>query len=323
MNSDRRKFTCGFAASFAVSVLPAFRATIADDRESQEPPITCVAISSDGLYAIDGSQAGVRIRNWSDLTVAEKLDVPCRNIHDVVLSRDASKLAIIGGDPGESAWVGMYSWPSQDLLWSQSFSNDLAYVASFNASHNLLAVGCHDHSVVMLGLESGRIRSVLTGHSRPVTAVAYVGNKSTLVSCGIDQSIRVWNCDDCTEVRSLTNHTQPITCIATRPNTDDALPMVATGSDDKTVRLWQPTIGRMVKFQRLPSAVTTLAWTTDGSSIIVGCQDARIRVVQADTLQVTEQPATSDAWISAIALHPTERVMLIGDSDGNISKRSF
>ena len=292
----------------------------ADDRDSAKPPMTCVAITSDGLTAIDGSQSGVRIRRWSDLSVEHTVEVPFRNVHDVVLSHDESKLAIVGGNPGESAWVGLYSWPTRELLLSQSFSNDIAYAASFSPSGHALAVGCHDHAVVLLDSQSGGMKSVLTGHSRPVTALTFLSNDVSLVSCGVDQSIRIWNCEQGNFVRSLTNHTQPMTCLAERPNADGALPMIATGSEDKTVRLWQPTIGRMVRFQRLTSAVTSLAWTKDGKSIIVGCQDGRIRIVQADTLQTTEHPAASNGWITAIAVHPTESMILAGDSDGNLVK---
>ena len=292
----------------------------AADPDGTPLPITCVAITLDGLTVIDGSQSGVRIRRWSDLSVEQTLEVPCRNVHDVVLSHDESKLAIVGGNPGESAWAGLYSWPSRELLWSQSFSDDIAYTASFNPSGHTLAVGCHDHSLVLLDSQSGGTKSVLTGHSRPVTALTFLSNDVSLVSCSVDQSIRIWNCEEGTFVRSLTNHTQPITCLAKRPHTGEALPVIATGSEDKTVRLWQPTIGRMVRFQRLTSAVTSLAWTRDGTSIIVGCRDGRIRIVQADTLQTTEHPAASNGWITAIAVHPTESMILAGDGNGNIVK---
>ena len=315
-----RKSLCGIIACVALSILFIRRSANADDRELPEAPITCIAITLDGSTVIEGSQAGIRVRRWSDLSVKHTVEVPCRNVHDVVLSPDESKLAVVGGNPGESAWVGLYSWPSRELWWSKSFLDDIAYANSFSSSGRLLAIGCHDHSVVLLESASGISKGTLTGHSRPVTALLFVGSDTSLVSGSIDQSIRIWNCEQSTVVRSLTNHIQPVTSLAVRPKTGEALPMIATGSEDKTVRLWQPTIGRMVRFQRMPSPVTALAWTNDGSTIVVGCQDGRIRMVQADTLQTTEHPVVSNIWITTIAVHPKESMILAGDADGNIVK---
>ena len=164
------------------------------------------------------------------------------------------------------------------------------------------------------------MKTVLKGHSRPVTAVAFVRDDTTLLSCGLDQSLRVWDCDRGTVVRSLTNHTQPVTSLAVRPATGETMPMIATGSEDKTVRLWQPIIGRLVRFQRLSSPVSAVAWTPDGTALAAGCQDGMLRVIQADTLHTTEHAATVDTWITAVAVHPTESTALIGDGSGNLTK---
>jgi len=307
-------------ACSAAGALLTVRLAVADEFTVGQPAITCAAITSDGRTVINGSQSGVRIRRWQDLEVEHTLTVPCHHVHDVLLSKDEIRLAVIGGNPGESAWVGMYSWPGRDLIWSQSFSDDVAYAAGFSPSGATLAVACHDHSVALMNTDTGNTQTLLKGHSRPVTSVAFVHDDTTLVSCGLDQSLRVWDCDRGTVVRSLTNHTQSITCLAVQPTAGNLTPMIATGGDDRTVRLWQPIIGRLVRFQRLSSPVTALAWTPDGTALVAGCQDGMLRVVQADTLHTTEHIATTDTWITAVAVHPTESKVLIGDGDGRLTK---
>lgn len=308
------------ATCAAAGALLSVRTSVADELTILQPPITCAVITSDGQTVIDGSQSGIRIRDWQNLGIQQTLTVPCRHIHDVVLSQDQTRLVVVGGNPGESAWVGTYSWPARDLIWAQTFSDDVAYAASLSLSGDTLAVACHDHSVALLAAESGNSQTLLRGHSRPVTAVAFVHDGTTLVSCGLDQSLRVWDCDRGTPMRSLTNHTQPITCLAVQPGAGRAMAMIATGSEDKTVRLWQPTIGRLLRFQRVPSPVTALAWTPDGTTLIAGCHDGRLRVVQADTLHITEHAATANTWITAIAVHPLESTALVGDGNGNLTK---
>lgn len=310
------------ACVYAGAVLTV-RASVADELPIAQPSITCAVITSDGRTVIDGSQSGVRIRDWKNLAVEHTLTVACRHVHDVALSRDETRLVVTGGNPGESAWVGMYSWPGRDLIWSHKFSDDVAYAASFSPSGTTLAVACHDDTVALLAAETGNTKAVLKGHSRPVAAVAFLRDDTTLLSCGLDQSLRVWDVDRGTIVRSLTNHTQSITCLAVQPSEGNSNPMVATGSEDKTVRLWQPIIGRLVRFQRLSSPVTAVAWTPDGAALVAGCQDGMLRVIRADTLQTTERAATTDSWITAVAVHPTESTVLIGDGNGNLTKVSI
>ena len=323
MRRDCRRFmaVCRWiAACIVASVLLCVPASVADDSVVGQPLITCAVITSDGQSVIDGSQSGVRIRRWQDLVVEHTQTVPCRHIHDVLMSQDQSQFAVVGGNAGESAWVGMYSWPDRELIWSRSFSDDVAYAASFNPSGTTLAVACHDHSVALMNSDTGSTKTLLMGHSHPVTAVAFVHDNTTVVSCGFDQSLRVWDCDRGTAVRSLTNHTQPITCLAVQPKAGELTPMIATGSDDRTVRLWQPIIGRLVRFQRLSSPVTALAWTPDGTALVAGCQDGIVRVVQADTLHTTERTTTTNTWITTIAVHPSESTVLVGDANGNLTK---
>ena len=162
---------------------------------------------------------------------------------------------------------------------------------------------------------------MLSGHSRPVTGVTFLSGKTPLLlSCSDDQTIRVWEAASATVVRALTNHTQPVTCLAVRPADGDALPIVASGSEDRTVRFWQPGTGRLVRFQRLNSPVTAIAWTTDGSAVLAGGRDGAVRRVNAETLKTDEFQMTANAWINASAVHPTEPVALIAISTGQLAK---
>ena len=68
----------------------------------------------------------------------------------------------------------------------------------------------------------------------------------------MDQSLRVWDQSSGAIVRVLDNHTDEVRDLAPRPR-GEGLPMIASAAADRTVRLWQPTIGRLVRFARLPA----------------------------------------------------------------------
>ena len=75
-------------------------------------------------------------------------------------------------------------------------------------------------------------------------------------------------------VRILDNHTGTIRDLATRPG-DHAVPYLASASADKTVRIWQPSIGRLVRFVRLPAEPLAIAWTSDGKRLAASCIDGK------------------------------------------------
>ena len=50
-------------------------------------------------------------------------------------------------------------------------------------------------------------------------------------------------------------------------------PLIASSGEDNTVRFWQPTIGRLVKFVKLPSVPLDIDWTVDGARVVAACQN--------------------------------------------------
>lgn len=288
---------------------------------SAQLPLTGVTITADGKTVIDSDKQSVRIRDWESLEIRQSLNPSCQRIHDITLSFDQTLLAVAGGNPGEFAWVGLYAWPGMQLIWQREFAGDVAYATSFHPSEQILAVACHDSSVVLLDLKTFEIITVLSGHSRPVVGVTFLAEEPPLLAtCSIDQTLRIWDVPATRLIRSLTNHTLPVTCLAIRPASGDAPTILASGSEDKTVRLWQPGIGRLIRFKRLASPVTSIAWTRDGAAILAGSRDGTVRMIHAETLEMREFPIANEAWVNAVSMHPTEPTALIGDSTGQLTK---
>ena len=207
----------------------------AADPETFKPPVTCLAVSVDGDSVVDGSQAGLRIRRWRDFVVTDRLESPCSQVHDCRFSSDGSWLVVTGGEPGQHTFVGVYSWPTLEQIWSREFTEDVAYAVSFDKSGDRLALAGHDHRVHLLNAGSGKTIGVLNGHSKPVRDISWLNDGNILLSCSIDQTIRVWDFRAKKIVRSLNNHTRAATALAVRPG-DGALPMVASVGEDRTVQ---------------------------------------------------------------------------------------
>jgi WD40 repeat protein len=112
-------------------------------------------------------------------------------------------------------------------------------------------------------------------------------------------------------LRSLDNHVGQVQGLALRPGTGtDAPPVVASISADRTVRLWQPTIGRMVRFTKVASEPLSVTWSPDGSRLLAGCADGRLRILDPDTGAILgEQPGLT-GWLYTLAVPPSGRELL-------------
>ena len=98
--------------------------------------------------------------------------------------------------------------------------------------------------------------------------------------------------------------------------------MVASVSDDRTVRLWQPTIGRMVRFARLNSRPLDVGWLPVGSRIVVTCSDGHLRLVDPVEVKVTKDLPAVEGWAYSLAVHPSDGSVVVGGSAGRLRRVS-
>ena len=101
---------------------------------------------------------------------------------------------------------------------------------------------------------------------------------------------------------------------AVRPGTPaDAPPVVVSAGDDRPVRLWQPTVGRLVRVARLPARPRAVAWSPAGDRLLVGGDDGRLRVLVPDTLEIVDERAGLDGRIHTLVPGPKGgRELLVG-----------
>jgi WD40 repeat protein len=173
----------------------------------------------------------------------------------------------------------------------------------------------------MIDPVSGRLRRVLEGHSRPVLALLYLPDGQTIVSAGLDETLRVWDGSGA-PVRTLHNHTAGVHGLALRPGAANAeSAVIASAGADRTVRLWQPASGRLIRFVRLPCSVQAVVWNRDGSRLIAAGSDGHVRLIDPDTVAVARDLPAITGWVHSVAVTPNGNDVLVGGQAGQLSRQ--
>ena len=284
---------------------------------ANEPPITALAFTPEAKQVVAVSQSGIHVYSWPELDHKRAIRTSALNLHCLAFSPNEKYLAVGGGAPSEDGVVEVFSWPKGEPITRFDSHNDSVRSVIWQDNDRLLTASI-DREIKLWHLEK-ETNSILTlkGHSRSVDAICLIGNGQTLVSTGADQSLRVWDMESGTLIRTMNQHTKPVNALELRP-IRDGLPMVASAARDRTIRFWQPTIGRMVRYIRLDSEPLNIAWTNDGDRVLATCVDGRVRIIDPVEVTVTQDLPAINGWAYALAVHPHDRSAAIGGINGQI-----
>lgn len=286
------------------------------------PPIVAVAFAPDGASVLAASQAGVQQLTWPDLAFLSSVESKLEQVHDLAFSPDGSALAIAGGSPGEFGAVEIWEWPAAKLRASFAAGDDLVYRAAWNNEGKTLALACANKTVRLQAVAGGPPQSI-QAHSAAVLSVCWLPADDHVLSAGVDQSVRLLSAKSGETVRTFDNHTAAVRDVAVRPGQHNGPPLVASASADRTVRFWQPTIGRLLRFARLPSAPTDLCWTPDGTQVLAACEDGRLRAVDPMTVEVAELDPCLRGWAHAVAASLDGKHALLAGEHGELRRVSL
>ncbi len=283
------------------------------------PPITAAACTPDGKHVLIGSQAGIEVRSWPELKITSQLKTDLAHVHDLAFSPDGTQLLVAGGSPGEQGIVDVLNWPSRDRVRRVAEHTDLVYRVAWSPDGSQWATAAADGICRVFDTQTGKQRIHYAGHSRAVLAIAYLPAGKLIISAGVDQTLQLWESSTGKQLRSLDNHLASVNDLAVRPGgLPDAPPVVVSVSDDRTVRFWQPTIGRLMRFARLPSPPRAVGWSADGKQILVGCTDGKARRIDSETIEVSEMQPRAQGRIHVLLAAPKSQIehWLIGGEAG-------
>lgn len=294
----------------AISTSPSFAAS----------PLTAVVFTPDNVQVILGSQQGLELRTWPEMAVAGLIDTQLDQVHDLRFSPDGKMLLAAGGSPAQEGAIEVLAWPSQKRLRRVALHEDVVYRVAWAPDGSSWVTASGDGTCSVVDATNGERVTGYKGHSRAVLSLAFSLDGRSILSVGVDQTLRTWDRMSGEHLRTLDNHVGSINAISVRPENANEQPgtrplTVATISEDRTVRMWQPSIGRLMRFAKLASIPRALAWSTVGDRIYVGCNDGRVHELDPDSMEILHQFDGLDGRIHEIAIDPTgDRILVVGET---------
>nr|MBE5724356.1 coat protein (coatomer) beta' [Cucujiformia] len=109
--------------------------------------------------------------------------------------------------------------------------------------NNTFASASLDRTLKVWQLGASTANFTLEGHDKGVNCVDYYhgGDKPYLISGADDRLVKIWDYQNKTCVQTLEGHAQNVTAVCFHPE----LPVVLTGSEDGTVRIWHANTHRL------------------------------------------------------------------------------
>ena len=241
-----------------------------------QSPITTLVFSSDSKWVLTGSQQGVAISSWPELKTSRTVDCGLDSIHTMAMSKDGKRLYIGGGSPGQCGVVQLRDWPELKLERTWNDHLDVVYAISLSEDGKEWCSASWSGDCKVYALDAASCRNIVTAHSAPLFAANFISNY-LLVTTGVDRTIVLSDTRSGKSLNVLKQHTKTVHALACQPRIDEGQPaLLASASDDRTVRFWQAEIGRLVRFHRFESIPRAIAWTNAGDKLMVGCDDGTV-----------------------------------------------
>lgn len=211
-------------------------------------------------------------------------------------------------------------WPMSEVLRPEVVRGHAGKVFSvaFSPDGKLLASANQDRTIRLWNPATGVLVNTLTGHPGQIFCVSFSPDGKHLVSSGEGSktqpavAARTWDVATGKAQFELCCHREQIHFASYSPNGR----MIATASDDRTIKLWDAVSGRELRsLGGAPRELWSLAFTPDGRSIAGGTDRGEVFFWDIETGRLEKRMQAHPGSIWSIAFSPDGRTWATASGD--------
>jgi WD40 repeat protein len=293
------------------------------------PVISALAYSPDGsTLAVSGYREVLLHKSDGSGLIARLVGLSHR-IESLVYSPDGKTLAAVGGAPARFGEVQLWDPEKHKLKHSEILGYDVFYGAQYSPDGTQLAFGSADKSARIMDAATGKVKVKIDQHDDWCFGAAFSVDGRHIVTPGRDRHLKLMESATGSFIDNITSITPgvlggPLYCVARHPVKDEFL----TGGEDAVPKLYQMlrTKGRQIgddfnllrNFEKQPGRITAVAFSKDGSKMVVGSFGGEARVYKVDDAARVASFAGHQGAVFSVAFHPNGQQVATGGLDGRL-----
>ncbi|MXV76889.1 WD40 repeat domain-containing protein [Candidatus Poribacteria bacterium] len=306
-------------------------------------------------YSPDGAQVAVTtsIGVWlHDAQTGKELDLKKRYSNSNALFSPDHKRYVTYMNP--ITWVQLWNSRNSKRIKTLTGHKEKINTVKFSLDSNTIATASDDKTIRLWDARTGKYLKTLTGHTAPIRTVEFSPDGEIIASGSADKTIRLWNRHTGKLIKTFTEAQTPIEfspdgkVLLGRSRNPHQLQMlnvmtgeliktlhwsnlvcsaafsadsniIATGSADKTARLWNANTGESIRtLTGHTDTVYTPVFSPDGNKLVTHCNDSALRLWDINTGKniITHQREKQSVNFN---FSPDSRTLAIATEAGDVS----
>jgi WD40 repeat protein len=200
-------------------------------------------------------------------------------------------------------------WNSDTLEGLPALEDDPWGVEAFALSRDdRLATGHEDGGVTLWNVATRKALGTRKVCADAVRALSFSADGRTLAAGCNTGKVELWDTQTGKSMATLRGHSGPIRSLAF-----SAAGTIATGSEDKTVRVWNPATGHQIWLgANHRDEVYCLAFSFDGKTLASGSKDETVKLWQASTGKEQATLTGNRSPVASVAFSPDGKTLVTG-----------